>query len=208
MELLRIKIRQGGNFGTSLFKCQANKLTKRNGYHIKFENLSKGKGNFMAGASKVGVDKLAVIGVGNLLLGDEGVGIHAVNELMNTPLKSIIKIIDGGTAGIDLLFWLEDLDYAIIVDCMDAGEKPGTILRFPVEEPVPVMIDGIMSIHDMGLWEVLSYGKIYGKLPSIVVYGVQPDVISFDTALSPEVKKALPRLLQLIKKEIDTIVCN
>ncbi len=152
--------------------------------------------------------KIIVIGVGNLLLGDDGVGIHAVNELKKESFTSLCKLIDGGTAGIDLLYWLADAGYAIIADCMDAGAAPGTIFRLPAEELDLNSSGQMISIHDINLIEVLCIAKMLGKLPPTVIYGVQPENISFNASLSPAVQKSLPRLVQLIKQEINRALSN
>jgi len=147
--------------------------------------------------------RIVVLGVGNLLLGDEGIGIHAINELMKESFGDNVRIVDAGTAGIDLLFWLEDTDYAIIVDCVDADAEPGTIFRLPAEELILDAPGKIASLHEINLPEVLSTAKKLGRLPPTVIYGVQGEKIDFCDRLSPQVKKALPRLLELIRQEID-----
>jgi len=147
--------------------------------------------------------RIVVIGVGNLLLGDEGAGIHAINELKKDSFPANVKIVDGGTAGIDLLFWLEDADYAIIIDCLEAGEEPGAIFRIPAEEIAFNSSDQIISLHDLNLQEVLHTADKLGKLPPTVIYGIQPGEITFCDSLSHAVKNTLPVLVQLIKKEIN-----
>lgn len=146
--------------------------------------------------------KIKVIGVGNLLLGDEGVGIHAVNELKKTSFGLDVEIIDGGTAGIDLLFVLEGAGCVIIIDCLEAGTEPGTLFRVPAEEIITGPSREKYSLHDIDLAEVLSLADRLGVLPATIIYGVQPGEISFKLELTPEVQKALPRLVQLIEKEI------
>jgi len=150
--------------------------------------------------------KIVVIGVGNLLLADEGIGIHAVDELKKENLPPFVEIIDGGTAGIDLLFLLEDANYAIIIDCVEAGTEPGTILRIPVEELVLQPPAQVISLHDINLVEVLSMAKSLGKLPETVIFGVQPGEICFDTELTTAVNNSLPRLIELVKREISRLI--
>lgn len=150
--------------------------------------------------------KIVVIGVGNLLLADEGIGIHAVNELKKENFPPFVEIIDGGTAGIDLLFLLEDASYAIIIDCVEAGTEPGAILRIPVEELILQSPAQAISLHDINLAEVLSMAKSLGKLPETVIFGVQPGEICFDTELTPVVDNSLPRLIELVKHEISRLI--
>ncbi|NLI12511.1 HyaD/HybD family hydrogenase maturation endopeptidase [Pelotomaculum propionicicum] len=150
--------------------------------------------------------RIVVIGVGNLLLADEGIGVHAVNELKKESFPSSVEIIDGGTAGIDLLYLLEDADSAIIIDCVDAGTEPGSILRMPVDELMLQKPGQAVSLHDINLAEVLSMAKSLGVLPQTVIFGVQPVEIEFGTELTAAVKNTLPRLVQLVKEEISSLI--
>jgi hydrogenase maturation protease len=146
--------------------------------------------------------KIIVLGVGNLLLRDEGVGIHAIKELEKECFPAQVKIVDGGTGGIDLLFWLEEADYAIIIDCVKAEATPGTIFYFPVTELDLSTSGQITSLHEVNLNEFLLLAKKLGKLPPTVIYGIQPAEISWGLELSPAVKLSLPRLVHLIGQEI------
>lgn len=147
--------------------------------------------------------KIVVLGVGNLLLGDEGVGVHAVNALKKESLPRSVEVIDGGTAGLDLMFMLEGAAFAVIIDCLEAGAEPGTIFRVPVEELMASAPGRNISLHETSLPEMLSLAAKMGKLPpAAVVYGVQPEKINFSTELSGPVQKELPRLVKLIKEEV------
>lgn len=150
--------------------------------------------------------RIVVIGVGNLLLGDDGAGIHAINALKKDSFPAGVKIVDGGTAGIDLLYWLEDAEYAIIIDCLEAGEEPGAIFRIPAEEIAFNSSDQIISLHDLNLQEVLYMVNKLGKLPPTIIYGIQPGEITFCDSLSSAVNNALPSLIKLIKEEINQAI--
>lgn len=150
--------------------------------------------------------KIVVIGVGNVLLADEGVGIHAALALKKESFPPLVEIIDGGVAGIDLLFLLEDAHSAILIDCVEAGARAGAILRIPVEELVLQAPAQAISLHDIKLVEVLSMAKALDKLPGTVIFGVQPAEICFGTELTPAVKDSLPRLLELVKGEIGRLM--
>jgi len=152
--------------------------------------------------------RIVVIGVGNLLLGDDGAGIHAINELKKDAFPDRVKIVDGGTAGIDLLYWLEDAEYAIIIDCLEAGDEPGAIFRIPAEEIAFNSSAQIISLHDLNLQEVLYMANKLGKLPPTVIYGIQPGEITFCDGLSDAVNTALPSLINLIKEEINQTIKN
>ncbi|MCL2766220.1 MAG: hydrogenase maturation protease [Peptococcaceae bacterium] len=146
---------------------------------------------------------LVIIGVGNILYGDDGLGIHAINRLRCESLPSQVKILDGGTAGIDLLYLIEGADYALIVDCLDAGAEPGAMFRVPWEEIAGDRPDEqIVSLHDFNLWAVLSLAEKLGNMPKVVIFGVQPGNIELGAGMSPPVNKALPLLINSIKQEI------
>ncbi|TEB12845.1 Hydrogenase 2 maturation protease [Pelotomaculum sp. FP] len=146
--------------------------------------------------------KIFVIGVGNLLLGDEGIGIHLIQAMKKERLPRYVELVDGGTAGIDLLYWLEEADYAIIVDCVEAGAEPGAIFRVPGDELLIKSKGQLISLHDINLSEVLLLATKMNKLPPTIIFGIQPEAIGYQTELSPTLQNTLPRLMQLIKKEI------
>lgn len=150
--------------------------------------------------------KVLLIGVGNLLLGDEGIGIHFIQEMRKELLPRNVKLVDGGTAGIELLYWLEEADYAIIVDCVEAGVGAGTILRVPTDELLLESTGQIISLHDINLSEVLLLATKMNTLPPAIIFGVQPEFIGYQTELSPTLHNTLPRLIELIKKEIFRIL--
>lgn len=149
---------------------------------------------------------LVIIGVGNYLQADEGVGIHAINALSKEKLDARVKLVDGGTAGIDLLFWLEDAGFAIIIDCIDAKAVPGTIFRLTDEEMIFSLKEDYkgkgFSLHDTDLKDVLLTAKLLNMLPPTIIFGIQPRKITVSQHLSVSVKKALPKLIQVVKKEI------
>jgi len=146
--------------------------------------------------------RVIVLGVGNLLLRDDGVGIHAVRKLATMNLPPEVEVVDGGTAGLGLLSYFEEADMVVLIDCLDAGTSPGTIYRIPVAELDLDHAREAVSLHEMQLRDVLVLAKRLGKLPPAVVYGVQPAAIAWGTELSPEVADVLPRLADLVKSDV------
>ena len=153
---------------------------------------------------------LVVIGVGNFLQGDEGVGVHAIDKLSREILDLRVDLIDGGTAGIDLLFFLEDADFAVIIDCLEAHLEPGTIFRLTAEELfLSAKTDNMhnkLSLHETNLTEVLLAAKELNKLPPTIIFGIQPKEITVSCSLSAPVQKALPKLIRAVKKEISELL--
>jgi hydrogenase maturation protease len=146
--------------------------------------------------------RMAVLGVGNLLLKDEGIGVHVVEKLTEAIDDANIKIIDAGTYP-DFLSLVEDnLDKLIVIDAVKNGDKPGTIYRFDFDM---VDLEGApsFSVHDIGVVESLRTMALFNKQPkSTVVIGIEPKTIDFGLELSPEVEEKLPKIIDLVIQEI------
>ena len=154
---------------------------------------------------ELATERVLVLGVGNLLMGDEGVGIHAVRELMKRPLPPHVDVVDGGTAGLELLHFMEGYDRVLIIDAVEAGEEPGAILRFTPEDITSQAGDLAISLHQTEVLEVFSLAAYLGRdLPPIVVYGVQPQAMDWSTELSPTVEDQLHLLLDAVQAELST----
>ena len=145
--------------------------------------------------------KVAVVGAGNLLLKDEGVGVHAIRALEGlVPAQEGIQIVDGGTSP-DILGFLSPPDKLVIVDAARGGGKPGTIYRFGPEE----MSEGqsVTSLHEFNLGTALKTMKYRGVEPGqVVIIGIEPEEIDWGLELSSTLKREMPRLLEVVLKEI------
>jgi len=137
-----------------------------------------------------------ILGVGNLLNRDEGVGIHAVRALQaQNTLGAEWEIVDGGTLGLNLLPLVEEASHLIVLDAMDARRAPGTLIELSRDE-VPLFSALKMSQHQLLFQEVLGLAHVRGRLPEhLVVLGIQPADLSVGVELSPLVARALPQLL-------------
>ncbi len=146
--------------------------------------------------------RIAVLGVGNLLLQDEGIGVHLVQKLAEVIDDVSVKIIDAGTFP-DFLSLVEDnLDKLIIVDAVKNGDTPGTIYRFDFDV---VDLEGAppFSIHDIGVIDSLRTMALFNKQPkSTVIIGIEPKTIDMGLELSPEVNEKLPKIIDLVLQEI------
>lgn len=146
--------------------------------------------------------RIVVIGVGNLLMQDEGVGIHAVAALQEMELPPHVCLIDGGTEP-DLIAFTRAGDKMIIIDCARAGGKPGDVYRFKPED-IAEGRSAIASAHEMGVPENLNLMTITGNQPKgVVIIGVEPAVIDWGTELSPAVSAKMPSVLKVVLKEIN-----
>lgn len=149
--------------------------------------------------------RIVVAGVGNLLLRDEGVGIHVVNELRKHSLPEYVEVYDFGVRGLGILDSLEGADKAILVDAVKMGDKPGTIYRFSLDEiETEDRILKMISIHDLDLMTAVRIGKFTYKLPKdIVVIGIEPETADeYGMELTPKVKEAVPKVVQAVLDEI------
>ncbi len=125
-----------------------------------------------------------VLGLGNLLLSDEGVGVHVVqhvNQRYQCPEQ--VQILDGGTLGLSLLPYLPGVTHLLVVDAIDAAQPPGTIVRLEGDE-IPAALAHKMSMHQVGLQELLALSQLSGYTPAhTVLIGIQP--VSLEPGLEP-----------------------
>lgn len=145
-----------------------------------------------------------MLGVGNVLLTDEGVGIRAIKELEKMGFPEGVEFIDGGTAGYGLIPMIEGATKLIVVDAVDADAEPGTIYRFTPEDVAPdnESPEPRFSLHDVGLVEALQLAKFMGNDCDTVIFGIQPKSLDWGLELTPELEEKLPRLLELVAEEI------
>jgi hydrogenase maturation protease len=135
-----------------------------------------------------------IAGLGNLLLMDDGVGVHAVRELLKAP-PSGIEICEVGTALFDVLHRFEQVDRIVAIDAMQAGGSAGTLY---VIEAHDVEENGSpMSLHELGLTAALRFTQ---KKPHVIVLGVEPASIDYGLDLSGPVQAALPRIVEMAKR--------
>jgi len=147
--------------------------------------------------------RLVIIGLGNPLRRDDGVGCRVVEELTCRGLPEGVTALDGGTGGLNLLQVLEGWKRAVIVDAADVGREPGQFVRFTPDQARLVQTADSFSLHNAGLSEVLALAKALNRdLPKIVIFGVQPAEVGWGEGLSPAVEAALPALTDAVSKEI------
>lgn len=143
-----------------------------------------------------------ILGVGNLLMGDEGAGVHAVRALTATPLPPHITALDGGTGGFHLLSLFEEFDPIVLIDATMDGKPAGTVTvlqpRFASDFPKT------LSAHDIGLRDLLESATLLGPLPTIHLITVSIDRLqSMCTDLSGPVHEALPEVLAQVLRILE-----
>ncbi len=147
---------------------------------------------------------IAIVGVGNLLLSDDGVGIHAVRTLRSVSrVESVARLIDGGTVGTDLLAETWGCAELLIIDAVDAGLPPGSTIRMDFSDPGSKAID-TRNAHQSGIPGLLDDMRLLGRAPrQVVLVGIQPATLEVGTELSPAVASALPVLAGEVVRQVE-----
>lgn len=141
-----------------------------------------------------------VLGVGNVLLGDEGAGVHAVRSMEAEAWPSHVTLLDGGTGGFHLLSLFEEFERIVLVDATMDGQPPGTVRlirpRFASDYP------RTLSAHDIGLKDLVESAALLGLTPEVILVTVSVTTLpeGLDADLGPEVAGALPRVAALVRE--------
>jgi hydrogenase maturation protease len=141
-----------------------------------------------------------VLGVGNVLLKDEGIGCHVAHALEGIPLSDV-EIIDGGTCP-DLVQFLEVADKLVIVDAVKGGGMPGQIYRFHLED-ITLEQKPFLSLHDLGLVDSLKLMQLWRNIGEAVIIGIEPSEIDWGLELSPELQEKMPQIIDAILSELN-----
>jgi hydrogenase maturation protease len=142
-----------------------------------------------------------IIGIGNILLQDDGVGVHVIKQLENEILPSTIELVDGGTSTLDMLGFFLDFKKVIVVDCLRAGLKPGTIYKIKPEDIMNYKKENL-SIHDVQILDVVKMANMMNKYPEVVIFGIEPEKISLELEMTEIMVSKIPEIILNIKKEL------
>ncbi len=140
-----------------------------------------------------------VIGLGNPLMGDDGLGIVVARQLLSrTDLPDGVQVVDGGTWGLNLLPVIEDAERVLLVDAIDTAEAPGTLIRLS-RERLPRYLATKISPHQVDLRDVLALAELRGTLPDdTTAIGLQPQIVALGTALSPLIAGRMEELMSAV----------
>lgn len=155
------------------------------------------------GATDVKKDVL-VVGVGNILQRDEGLGVHAIAylESEHSRFPRSVEFLDGGTAGYDLIPTMKGRRKIVFIDALRADAPAGSVFRFPAERLTGAPL---FSLHDAGIGTIVQMLRIEGELPAIEIIGVVPeDIASIDIGITEPVRQALPRVLEQVFDAVTT----
>jgi hydrogenase maturation protease len=146
---------------------------------------------------------VAVLGLGNLVHTDDGVGVHAIQHLQRDPrVTPGVVLLDGGTQGLSLLPHISGFPRLLVIDAVDVGERPGTLIRF--EGRALDGLPGKASVHQLGFADLMVALKLLGESPQeVVVMGVQPLSTEWSMELTAPVREALPGLLDAVIGQLE-----
>ena len=144
-------------------------------------------------------NSIVVLGVGNILLTDEGLGVHVVKELKeNYNFTPEISLIDGGTMGMELLTYMRGMKRILLIDAINGGEAPGTVYEFPHRELEQYFTEHI-SVHEVGMQDILRIRAIQeNPLEDAIVIGVEPESLEIGFEPSAPVQAVLPKVKERV----------
>jgi hydrogenase maturation protease len=151
---------------------------------------------------------ILLVGVGNILMGDDGIGVRIVHEIERRfSLPEGVEVLDGGTSGLELLSYFSDREQVIIVDAVESGLPPGTVVKVEGED-VPARFVTKISPHQLGISDVLAAARISGKLPQkMVLFGMEPKRVELRLDLSEEVGRNFEKLVDTVRNELERSGC-
>lgn len=149
-------------------------------------------------------NQITILGIGNTLYTDEGLGVHALSPLEEIyGMDEQVELVDGSTDGMSLLGPVEDTDYLIVIDAINAGKDGGSIIELHGND-IPAYYGVKMSIHQLGFQEVLLASKLREKYPKhIVMIGMQPTSLELGIGLSETNAAKLPELVKLVQQQVN-----
>lgn len=148
--------------------------------------------------------KTLILGVGNILQKDEGIGVRAVEILQERfGIRDDVRIIDGGTMGLDLLPFIEGYDKILIIDAVNTDGKPGTIIRIE-GDAVPRFLSTKLSVHQIGLPDMLSAATMMGIMPEeVCLIGIQPETIETGIELSESIERKMEDIITAVLETLE-----
>lgn len=148
---------------------------------------------------------LLVMGIGNILLKDEGVGVYCMQELEKQNWPENVSFIDGGTFTQDIFYLFENFDYLLVLDAIRGGREPGTMYRLK-EKDLAASKEQSISVHDVDLLDSLKMAELLGKKPELTVLGMEPEKLAWEMGLTETLKNIFPDFVKLAAEEINKIL--
>jgi hydrogenase maturation protease len=147
--------------------------------------------------------QVLVLGIGNLLIGDEGVGCKAAEELCRRYiLPDSVTCVDGGTAGFELLTMIDNKDHVILIDALRNDRPPGTVVMVE-DEHVPKAFLARTTPHQLGICDVLAAAELCDTMPRhLTLYGIEPKQLDVGIGLSPEVEAGMEKTILAVVDQL------
>jgi hydrogenase maturation protease len=145
--------------------------------------------------------KIAIVGLGNELMTDDGLGVHAVRRLQKETLPANVRVVEVGTAALHYQDLFEQSDIVIAVDAVAAGEPAGHIVCFDGDQ---ADLGSTCSLHDLGAVGVLRLIDPERR-PILFIVGAEPETVDYGTELTPTLQRTVPRLVQILKEMVRTL---
>lgn len=149
---------------------------------------------------------IVILGIGNILLTDEGVGVRVIETLEKRyGFSDSVTLIDGGVMGLNLIGTLVDADHVVMVDAVRGHGYPGALYRLEADE-IPEHFTAKSSLHEVGFPEILAACRALGKVPDIVVVGVEPqDIETPSLDLTPAIQGRMDEITAMVLEELDRL---
>lgn len=142
--------------------------------------------------------EVGIVGVGNLLLKDEGIGVHVIQALEKLEIEGV-ELIDAGTSS-DFPFFVQGLEKLVVIDAAQMGGQPGVVYKFALSE-LELEPKEIFSLHEIGLIENLKLAQALGGPREVTIIGVEPAEVNWGLELSPILREKFPQILNLVLEE-------
>lgn len=148
--------------------------------------------------------KISVIGIGNTLRADDGVGVRVAEELSSRDLGAGVEVVSGELAGMLLAPYFINSDNVIVVDAIEVGDTPGSVFRFPAEEAFPVLRSH--TSHGISVPDLLMAARLSGSNAEVLIYAIQiSDCRPMTEGLTPEVAAAIPDVVEMVVAEVERL---
>jgi hydrogenase maturation protease len=152
--------------------------------------------------------KLLVLGVGNIIMMDEGIGVHAIYEFWKEKEnydESMVDFVDGGTFTQDIFYLFEKYEQNLVLDVVRAGKEPGTIYSLD-EDQLLQNEKQMLSLHDVDMLDSLDMAAMRGHRPTLKIVGIEPDKIDWGTEMTPTLTKAFPSFMKVARKHVKKLL--
>lgn len=149
---------------------------------------------------------LLVLGVGNILLTDEGIGVHAVNDLSKEEWPEGVDFLDGGTCTQDMYYLFHGYEHLLVLDVVHGGKEPGTLFLLDEQDLIQNEKQRL-SLHDIDLLDSLKMADLTGKRPVLRIVGIQPkDMTTWSMDMTDQLRAIFPKFKDLARQEIVRIL--